>query len=498
MAFDFAALAARETETPYECLSDSATDYYGLGVRLGIYFAWLGSYIANTLLPAEFAGAADTSAVFLLALLVAMTNDSRTHALTQIDGLTLMHLCGGTVFGVLSIWGYRTRLYYDNGPRAVRNFGGFGTHLRLAISLGVSVYGLWFWLYGISDSLVVLSSENDTAEEPNDIQCATIYTFFFAKLQAVGGIRYYYTVVSAACALWFGVMFIVSSIAGVATFQKIRTLKDFFNWGTGNRAKYATGFTRQELKYMFMFLRVGNFLWLLWSAVTVEVTLNFNHVNGVLGGRHDGGQLQLPSQLLPFLIGLFSFLRTLYFLLKQAFESKEKRKAGKEKDEANEVLESQVIVSPMHFSPLPSKLEFGNNGFAPELPRADSYQIVARSLAIRLLVGWLPWLGLVVHPDTAVKSRLSALVERGTGLTAVSPRSTGLAPDTQYHQQFQQWAADTPGRSTPVLVPVQFVQMQPGQFTPPTASGTFAAPQGQPGQLPQGMPGHYPPSAPAQ
>jgi hypothetical protein len=243
--FDFATLAARDASS-YQCLSDSATDYYGLGVRLGIYFTWLGSYIANTLLPTEFAGATDTAAIFLLALLVAMTNDSRSHQLTQIDGLTLMHLCGGTVFGVLTIWGYRTRLYTDCGPRAIRSFGGFGTHLRLAISLGVSIYGLWFWLYGVSESLIVLGSPEDTAEQINPPECSVLYTFFFAKLRADGGIRYYYGVVCAFCALWFGVMFIVSAIAGLATFQKIRSLKGFFNWGTGNRAKYATGFTRKE------------------------------------------------------------------------------------------------------------------------------------------------------------------------------------------------------------------------------------------------------------
>jgi hypothetical protein len=256
--------------------------------------------------------------------------------------------------------------------------------------------------------------------------------------------------------------------------------------------------TAPRLKWMFLFLRYGNLVWLLFSAVTVEVTLNFNHVNGVLGGRHDGGQLQLPSQLLPFLIGLFTFLRTLYFLAKQEFESKEK-KAVKEKDEGNKKPddEGQVIVSPMHFSP--SKMEFGFNGGQPDLPRADSYHIVARSLLVRLLVGWLPWLGLVVHPDTKLKSRLSGLVERGTGLAAVSPRTTGLAADQQYHQQFQQWSAETqtPGQGTPVAIPVQFVQAgQPGHYTPPMNSGVFAHPEQ---YSPTGQPGHFtPPTAPAQ
>ena len=231
----------------FECLSDRATDYYGLGVRLGIYFAWLGSYIANTLLPSEFSSAADTSAIFLLTLLIAMTNDSRTHELTQIDGLTLMHLCGGTVFGVLSIWGYRTRCYSDNGPKAVRQFGGFGTHLRLAISLGVSLYGCWFWLHGVTNSLVPLGSSLDGQNDPpNPPECSILYTFFFAKVRADGGIRFYYAVVCIFCCLWFGTMFLVSSLAGVASFRRWRSVEEYERWGTGNRARYATGFTHRE------------------------------------------------------------------------------------------------------------------------------------------------------------------------------------------------------------------------------------------------------------
>lgn len=42
----------------------------------------------------------------------------------------------------------------------------------------------------------------------------------------------------------------------------------------------------------------------------------------MLGGKHDGG-LQLPSQLLPFLIGMFSFLRIVYQLLREFFTKKE-------------------------------------------------------------------------------------------------------------------------------------------------------------------------------
>ncbi|KAK1760072.1 hypothetical protein QBC47DRAFT_312263 [Echria macrotheca] len=422
----------------YQCQSQFATDYYGLGVRLGIYFAWLGSYIANTMLPSEFTGAVDTATIFLLTLLIAMTNDSRTGTLSQIDGLTLMHMCGGTVFGVLSIWGYRTRLYSDEGPRAVRLFGGFGTHLRVAVSFAVSVFGMWFWLHGVTaDGLTTLGGPDDPSDPKNPPECEVVYTFFFAKIRADSGIRYYYTVVCASCCLWFGTMFIVSCVAGLASFERFKSLFEFYHWGSRNRARYATGFNKKELRYMFLFLRVGNLVWLLFSAVTVEVTLNFNHVHGVLGGKHDGG-LQLPSQLLPFTVGLFSFLRIIYFLLKEKFGAKENGVTSTPKLPAQEIehpVDAAVVVKKDDNWYQAAGAE---EGAVPEqgFPRADSYQIVARSLFVRYMVGWLPWLGLVVHPGIRARSRLSGIVERSAGLTVVSP---ALGVDPAYHGAQQEW-----------------------------------------------------------
>ncbi|KAK3353885.1 hypothetical protein B0T25DRAFT_222198 [Lasiosphaeria hispida] len=395
-----------------QCQSELATDYYGLGVRLGVYFAWLGSYIANTILPSECGSAADTSTIFLLTLLIAMAGDARTGELTQIDGLILMHLCGGTVFGVVTLWGYRTRLYRNHGPRAVRMFGGFGTHIRLIVSLGVSIFGLWFWLYGVTGSLRAMGPDDGT-DPPNSADCGVLYTFFFAKVRADSGVRFYYVIVCLSCILWFGTMLLVSSLAALASFDRIKSLVEYSKWTSLNRVKYATGFTHKELKFMFNFLRVANLIWLIFAAVTVEVTLNFNHVTGVLGGRHDG-RLQLPGQLLPFLVGLFSFVKILYQLFKAKWGGAGEAAAGRV--EPTEVVEAMVISPTESTFPADEESE-------PKMlsSRADSY-FVARSLPVRYLVGWLPWLGMVVHPATK-KSRLSILVSRGTGLSAVEPGS---------------------------------------------------------------------------
>ncbi len=143
----------KKTDVSLECASVSTS------------YGWTG-YVANVLLPSEFHNTSTTNTIFVLTLLIAMANDARTSTLSAIDGLVLMHLCGGTVFGVLSLWGYRTRMYFDNGPRAISMFGGFATHVKLFVSLGVSIFGLWFWLYGVVGGLEPMGP-NDGADPPN-------------------------------------------------------------------------------------------------------------------------------------------------------------------------------------------------------------------------------------------------------------------------------------------------------------------------------------------
>jgi hypothetical protein len=223
-------------QQPIVCETQRAPDYYGLGVRLGIYFSWLAGYVANTQLPSEAAGALDANTIFLLTLLVAMIKCSLVRMLTTIDGLILMHLSGGTIFGVLSVWGYRTVRYSEEGPKAIRHFGGFGTHARLVVSLGVSVYGLWFWTWGVMGGL----------DPPGTGECAKLSTFFFGKWSATGGIRYFYIVICYGCILYFGTMLLASSLAGYARVDKMVRLARSKRWADTSKLRYATGFKYKE------------------------------------------------------------------------------------------------------------------------------------------------------------------------------------------------------------------------------------------------------------
>ncbi|KAI9170549.1 hypothetical protein HJFPF1_00017 [Paramyrothecium foliicola] len=383
----------------FACQTAVASDYYGLGVRLGIYFVWLQAIIANTVLPTSIGSAADTNTIFLLTLLIAMLNDSVAGTLSQVDGLVLMHLCSGTVFGTLSLWGYRTRLYKDHGPAAVRLFGSYGSHIRLIICLAVSVYGCWFWAWGITGKLDPMTAL-EGIEPANPPECETTYTFFFSKLRAGGGIRYYYIIVCACCIAWYGAMVLVSGLA--AWFSMSSFLNNFSRlWANSakasawSRPRYITGLKTKELLLLHKVLRIFNVFWLLFSAFSVEFTLNFNHVVGVLGGQ--GNALSNPGQLLPFLVGLFGFVATIYALAKE-------RLFPKIEDDS---------FSPVNLTfDIPQSNSSSGGRSAARNRRLDQQQ-EKRSTIIRFVVAWLPWLGLLQSVDENLVEQ--GISREGTG-----------------------------------------------------------------------------------
>ncbi|KAF3798790.1 hypothetical protein GCG54_00008246 [Colletotrichum gloeosporioides] len=238
-------LLARAIDS-FACETDGAADFCGFGVRLGIYFAWANAYIANTLLPSEIAGASDTNNIFLLVILIAMIKCSANGMLTSIDGLILMHLSGGFLFGTLSIWGYRTRQYFDNGPRGIRFFGGFGTHSRLMVSLMISDFGLWFCTFGVVDGLVHPGTEEEIVEEPTPRDCATLYTFMFAKVRADARNRIFYIIMCVGCIVYYGIMLLASGIAAWARLGQVLHLYRERRWAETTRLHFATGFKYGE------------------------------------------------------------------------------------------------------------------------------------------------------------------------------------------------------------------------------------------------------------
>jgi hypothetical protein len=236
------------TSEPLNCSSKFSGDYYGLGVRLGIYFTWLTSWLANTFVEDEIAGALDANSIFLLSLLISIFKGTAVQGpnkLAYIDGLILMQLCAGYNFGILSLWGYRTTHYNREGPRAVRHYGRIGTHFRLVLASAISLYGIWFWTYGIRYDLGHgLNRVTDDQGQPRSPLCYPVYVFFFAKLNVLGGIRIFYIFISTCCSLYYVTMLLaavaerIRHLTQVLTKEKGHAKRETFN--------YDTGLTRKE------------------------------------------------------------------------------------------------------------------------------------------------------------------------------------------------------------------------------------------------------------
>jgi len=119
-------------------------DFYGFGIRLGIYCQWWASLIANLFLPNEWASMFGAFLAFSIALIVAVIM------------LTFQHACTFTaeVIVILFIyWGGYTGLVYSTNTAITSilesKTQSFSTGLSFALAaptwLGIG-FSMWFWL----------------------------------------------------------------------------------------------------------------------------------------------------------------------------------------------------------------------------------------------------------------------------------------------------------------------------------------------------------------
>lgn len=159
------------------------------------------------------AGTLDTNAIFLLSLTTTVIVQTVNGSIFLVDSLILIQLGFGFVFGVMSLWGYRTRYYKWRDPSAAvgekdkYHFGGWGTHCRLALCTLISCYALWFWVYSVANP-----NPNCFLRE----RCDGLRTFLFTSVSIMGWTRWIHALASAICVIYYGVAFIVA----VATFAR--------------------------------------------------------------------------------------------------------------------------------------------------------------------------------------------------------------------------------------------------------------------------------------
>ncbi|KIX96937.1 uncharacterized protein Z520_07051 [Fonsecaea multimorphosa CBS 102226] len=384
-------------EGPVEqgCAIDGNSDFYGLGVRIGIYTQWMTSWIANNFLCEEIIGSLETNSIFLLALFSTVFFYSvRKDQIRVVDVLVIHQLCVGFLFSIMSLWGYRTMYYKTEGPGGRRHFGGFGTHFRLVLMSMITLYGVWFWAKGID-----VLSPCDRREA-----CGGLQTYFFVSMRVESWVtRGVNLAMAIVAALYYAVMAIVAAIAGIVYVTR-KWEKKADNWELIEHPDADVSLNKRELTTWYICLSCFNLFWIVFAILNIEFTLNLNHMGNVLGSSAAVG----AGQLIPLAIGMISLVRVLYMLAKTHISWL------RNKDDDNYCAPSggegaETAVDGLGFRPYSPPLKPDNpedpNQFAalatmdrpPTLPVLSSARVrrqQKRSLAHRILLAWLPWLNL--------------------------------------------------------------------------------------------------------
>ncbi|KAL2071838.1 hypothetical protein VTL71DRAFT_13073 [Oculimacula yallundae] len=186
-------------------------------------------------------------------------------------------------------------------------------------------------------------------------------------------------------------MLLTSSIASWVRVKNMVELYKQKRWAESARLRFATGFNYQELEIIFKVLRIFNFFWIIYSALLIEFSLNFNNVTAVLKGRNNGKELHLPAHIFPLLMGTFGLVQILYLLVqsKRTNEDAEPSLATSSLPQRSRTLRVRSLL--LTFSPAMSR-DSTTVKYDPE--EIDDLRR-GRAWTVRYLVSWLPWLSLL-------------------------------------------------------------------------------------------------------
>lgn len=86
------------------CSIDRNPDFYGLGIRLGIYLQWITAIGANLFSEPSIDGNLETNTIFLLAVFIAIVITTAEKTVQSAELLVLLQIGFGFTFSVLTIW----------------------------------------------------------------------------------------------------------------------------------------------------------------------------------------------------------------------------------------------------------------------------------------------------------------------------------------------------------------------------------------------------------
>ena len=193
-----------------------------------------------------------------------------------------------------------------------------------------------------------------------------------------------------------------------------------------------------RFSYWYLGLSCFNLFWIIFAMVSIEVTLNLNHMNNVLGTLGLIG----AGQLIPLAIGLISLVRVLYMILRERVLSKRLHKNEKSPGSGTtheSPAASHTCTEGLGFGPS-TAFESASSPLPPPppLPATTAAHHTKRSLPHRILLAWLPWLGIFEwsrHSLSPSMGRYSKLGRAGHQKKDSGVSFSGPSRSTTYNGQ---------------------------------------------------------------
>ncbi len=129
-------------------------DFYGLGIRLGIYFQVFSTLLTGQVLPEETSGVWDTNSIFVLAVFAAVSKSSVDGTIHYVEAFVMLQLmfmlvlCAfqrGSAYQFTALF---QALVKERDARQMKSFlriSRAGEAGRRGLSIAIACYNIWFW-----------------------------------------------------------------------------------------------------------------------------------------------------------------------------------------------------------------------------------------------------------------------------------------------------------------------------------------------------------------
>ena len=137
------------------CNTRGNPDLYGLGIRLGIYFQLIATFISSRLLPEEVVTVWDTNSIFILAVFAAVASATTDQSVQYVEIFVMLQLMFAFLIAVdykdsRVIWyllSSVTILKKRDEDILIKHLTSsrVGRSWRTALSTAIACYNIWFW-----------------------------------------------------------------------------------------------------------------------------------------------------------------------------------------------------------------------------------------------------------------------------------------------------------------------------------------------------------------